>query len=160
GDALPVEEDEVGFPLEALEGPQEERPFAEGQVAGHVREARSPGHRHGFDDGTVNRGPEDHGGPGARSVAQIGQVGPCHQLDSPGTAAGQHAATQPGLESLRASDTGRHSGYGTSSRAISTKPENRARASSRRASSSPWRPASMWARMSRVTPARAAHSPA
>src|SRR2546430_3752372 len=159
-DALPVEEDQVGLLREALEGAQEERPFAEGQVAGHVREARSPGYRHRLHHGAVDGRPEDDGGPCPRSVAQIGQVGPGHEPDPLGTAASQHAGAQPGLESLRTSDSGRHSGYGTSSRAISTWPENRARASSRRVSSSPWRPASMWARMSRVTPARAAVSPA
>ena len=138
-----------GLLPEAPEGAQQERALAEGEIAGHVREARAPGGRHGLHDGAVARRPEDDGGPRARSVAAIGQVGPRHEPHAAGAAASPHAAAQPGLEGLRAGDARRHSGYGTSSRAISTSPGNRARASSRSASSSPWRPASMWARMSR-----------
>ena len=159
-DPLPVEEDEIGPPPEAPEGAQEQRALAEGEISRHVREARTTGRYRRLDDGAVAGRPEDDGGPRARSVGAISQVGPRHEPHAPGPAARPDAGAKPRLHRLSAGDARRHSGYGTNSRAISTSPENLARASSRSASSSPWRPASMWARMSRVTPARAAISPA
>jgi len=142
-DALPVEEDEIGPTPETPEGPQEQRALAEGEISGYVREARATGRSDGLNDGAVARRPEDDGSPCARSVAAISQIGPRHEPHAPGPAAGSDAGVKPRLHRLSAGDARRHSGYGTSSRAISTSPGNRAHASSRSASSSPWRPASM-----------------
>ena len=104
GQAVTIEEAEVGSVGEPREGGHEQRPLANGQIAWHVRERWPPHGRRRLDDAAPRQRHEHDRRARPPAIAAVGDVGPRDEPHGAGPTGEPDAVPKPRLEPARFSD--------------------------------------------------------